>query len=249
MKNIFFLFLFAVALFPQKFNSQIQNKVGSAKFVITNQIIPENEVRINKEFFESVPAKKNIALAILYSAMLPGMGELYANNYESGKYFTIADAALVGVYFGVNTYGDWKKENYKSYAQTFGVISLANKNDDYFATIGNYKNIDQYNDEKALEQRFNEMFDKDIMNWKWQSETQRREYRGMWLSSQRAYNNLQFVVGAMLINRLVSIINAVRSVVAYNKNLAEQTSWNIYFDANPNPLAMKNFSLNFISTF
>ncbi|MCK9210251.1 MAG: hypothetical protein M0P61_05360 [Ignavibacteriaceae bacterium] len=249
MKNILFLFLFTVALFPQKFNSQIQNNFGSAKFIIADQVISKDEVKINKELFETTPAKKNVALAILYSALLPGMGELYANNYETGKYFTIADAALIGVYFGVNTYGNWKKENYKSFAQTYGGISLTEKNDDYFATIGSYKNIDQYNDEKALEQRFTEMFDKNIMNWKWETETQRREYRGMWLSSQRAYNNLQFVAGAMLINRLVSIVNAVRSVVAYNKNLAQQTSWNFYFDANPNPQAMKNFSLNFISTF
>ena len=249
MKNIFFLLLFTVVLLPQQFNSKIKTNTGATNFEFTNQVLTGNEVSPNKEFFENVPAKKNIALAILYSAILPGMGELYANNYESGKYFTIADAALIGVYFGVNTYGDWKKENYKSFAKTYGGISLDSKNDDYFSTIGNYKNIDQYNDEKALEQNFTQMYDKNIMNWKWETETQRREYRGMWLSSQRAYNNLQFVAGAMLINRLVSIINAVRSVVAYNKNISEQTSWNFYFDANPNPQAMKNFSVNFISTF
>ena len=243
MKNIFFLFLFTVPLLPQKAGDGV-----SFNFTHQFEVGKRDEVKVNKIFFETTPAKKNVALAILYSAILPGMGELYANNYESGKYYTIADAALIGAYFGVNKYGDWKKENYKSFAQTYGGISLTNKNNDYFATIGSYKNIDQYNDEKALEQRFTEMFDKNIMNWKWETETQRREYRGMWLSSQRAYNNLQFVAGAMLINRLVSIINAVRSVVAYNKNI-EQTSWNFYFDANPNPQAMKNLSLNFVSTF
>lgn len=247
MKKFVLLFLVAVSFLSQTINSQIKNQLSLSKFTFTDQNV--NETGIHKEFLEATQTKKNIALAILYSALLPGMGELYANNYQSGKYFTIADAALIGVYFGVNTYGDWKKENYKSFATTYGGISLTSKNDDYFATIGNYKNIDQYNDEKALEQRYNEMFDKNIMNWKWENETQRRQYRGMWLSSQRAYNNLQFVVGAMLINRLGSIINAVRSVVAYNKNLQQQTSWNFYFDANPNPLATKNFSLNFISSF
>ena len=247
MKKFVLLFLVAVSFLSQTINSQIKNQLSLSKFTFTDQNV--NETGIHKEFLETNPAKKNIALAILYSALLPGMGELYANNYQSGKYFTIADVALVGVYFGVNTYGDWKKENYKSFATTYGGISLTSKNDDYFATIGNYKNIDQYNDEKALEQRFTEMFDKNIMNWKWENETQRRQYRGMWLSSQRAYNNLQFVVGAMLVNRLGSIINAVRSVVAYNKNLQQQTSWNLYFDANLNPQSTKNFSLNFISTF
>ncbi|MFA6977812.1 MAG: hypothetical protein WC209_00700 [Ignavibacteriaceae bacterium] len=247
MKKFFFLILVAVSIMSRTTVSQIKDQTGSYNFSFTDQL--KSETTIHQEFFVTSPAKKNIAVAILYSALLPGMGELYADNYESGKYFTITDVALYGVYFGVNTYGDWKKENYKSFAQTYGGVASIGKNDDYFATIGNYKNIDQYNDEKALEQRFTEMFDKNIMNWKWENETQRRQYRGMWLSSQRAYNNLQFVVGAMLVNRLVSIINAVRSVVAYNKNLQQQTSWNIYFDANPNPLSSKNFSLNFISTF
>jgi len=248
MKNIFSLFLIILLLQIDISFGQSKNS-SSFQFVSGYGIQVDNPPKINKEFFETTPAKKNVGLAILYSVLLPGMGELYANNYESGKYFTITDAALIGVYFGVNSFGDWKKESYKSFAKTYGGVSPNGKNDDYFATIGNYKNIDQYNDEKALEQRFSEMFDKNNMNWKWESETQRREYRGMWLSSQRAYNNLQFVVGAMLINRLASIINAVRSVVAYNKNLEQQTSWNFYFDADPNPLAQKNFSLNFISTF
>ncbi|MDP2364552.1 MAG: hypothetical protein Q8M94_12385, partial [Ignavibacteria bacterium] len=75
MKIIFFLFLFAVSLLPQKFNSRIQDETSSAKFIFTGQSLNENEISVNKEFFEISPAKKNVALAILYSAMLPGMGE------------------------------------------------------------------------------------------------------------------------------------------------------------------------------
>ncbi len=247
MKKFVFLILAVVSILSVPSISQIKEQTSSYNFCFIDKA--NSEISIHQEFIVYTPAKKNIALAILYSALLPGMGELYADNYESGKYFTITDVALYGVYFGVNTYGDWKKENYKSFAKSYGGVITNGKNDDYFATIGNYKNIDQYNDEKALEQRYTEMFDKNSMNWKWENETQRRQYRGMWLSSQRAYNNLQFVVGAMLVNRLVSIINAVRSVVSYNKNLQQQTSWNFYFDANTNPQSPKNISLNFISTF
>jgi hypothetical protein len=41
----------------------------------------------------------------------------------------------------------------------------------------------------------------------------------MWVASQQANNNLRFVIGAMLLNRLVSVVNAVRSVTAYNRSL------------------------------
>lgn len=247
MKKYVFLFLVSVSILSQTVNSQIKDQTVFNNFTFADQA--KGETTIHREFLVNTLVKKNIALAILYSALLPGMGELYADNYESGKYFTITDVSLVGVYFGVNAYGYWQKENYKSFAKTYGGVTSDGKNDDYFAAIGNYKNIDQYNDEKALAQRFNEMFDKSVMNWKWENETQRRQYRGMWISSQHAYNNLQFVVGGMLVNRLVSIINAVRSVVAYNKNQAQQTGWNFYIETNPNPLSTKNVSLNFTSTF
>ena len=62
------------------------------------------------------PKKKNTGLAIVYSLLLPGMGELYAESYESGKYFTIAEGALWGTYIGINTYGNWQKDRYKSFA-------------------------------------------------------------------------------------------------------------------------------------
>ena len=50
--------------------------------------------------------KKKTGLAIIYSLLLPGMGELYAGDYSSGKYFTIADGVLWGTLIGVNAYAN-----------------------------------------------------------------------------------------------------------------------------------------------
>jgi hypothetical protein len=37
------------------------------------------------------------------------MGELYAESYTSGKYFTIAEGALWGVFIGMNSYANWQR--------------------------------------------------------------------------------------------------------------------------------------------
>jgi len=62
--------------------------------------------------------------------------------------------------------------------------------------------------------------------WKWTSED-RKAYRSMWVSSEQSFNNLRFVVGALIINRIASVINAVRLVSAYNRKQAEDLSWKI----------------------
>lgn len=193
--------------------------------------------------------KKNPALAILYSMLIPGMGELYANNYESGKYFTITDGILWGIFAGFNIYGHWKENDYKSFAQSKGGVNLEGKDSDYFATIGIYINIDEYNRKKELSRDFYNVYDPQRDFWKWSSEEQRKEYRQLWLSSEQAYNNVRFAVGALILNRLISAVNAIRLVNAYNKNLSTEMGWNLNFSVVNNPGLPSLLTLNFYRSF
>lgn len=194
-----------------------------------------------------VGSKKNAGIAIIYSLLLPGMGELYAGNYSSGKYFTIAEGSLWLTYIGINSYGGWQQDRYKSLAASKGGVNVAGKNSDYFATISEYVSIDEYNDEQALNRNFEEMYDVKEYYWNWQNPDDRKSYRSMWVSSEQAYNNLRFVIGGLILNRVISAINAVRSVSAYNKRISE-TSWNISIGYNPdalNPGLRINFHTGF----
>jgi len=152
---------------------------------IRNSAINQNELKFN---LQTDVKKKNAGLAILYSLLLPGMGELYAESYSNGKYFTIAEAALWGMYLGINSYGNWQKDRYISFAASNGGVNTDGKNDKYFATISEYLDIDQYNNTKALERRFDEMYNSTAYNWKWTDEDRKR-YRNMWVSSEQAFNN------------------------------------------------------------
>lgn len=194
------------------------------------------------------PKKKNTGLAIVYSLLLPGMGELYAESYESGKYFTIAEGALWGTYIGINTYGNWQKDRYKSFAVANGNVNPQGKDDEYFATISEYVSIEQYNNEKALERNFIDMLDENKYYWKWTSED-RKTYRSMWVSSEQSFNNLRFVVGALIINRIASAINAVRLVSAFNRRQAEELSWNISAGVENSINLPNHFTINFQKSF
>ena len=171
--------------------------------------------------------KKNPGLAIIYSLLLPGMGELYADGYSSGKYFTIAEGTLWGIFIGMNTYANWQKDRYIAYAVSNGGINSSGKNADFYATIADYSNINEYNDEQALNRDFSAMYNAETQYWSWPTTEQRKTYRGMWTSSEQTFNDIRFVVGALIVNRIASAINAVRLVSAYNKNLDNELSWNV----------------------
>ncbi len=194
-------------------------------------------------------SKKNPGLAIIYSLLLPGMGELYAENYSSGKYFTIAEGALWATFIGMNVYGNWQENRYKTYAQTYAGINPEGKDEDFYATIGLYTSIETYNNEKALERRYDEMLSEQKFFWKWNSTEERKTYRSMWTSSEQTFNDVRFVVGAMLVNRLISAINAVRLVSNYNSELEKEVSWNVSFGLDRTILNEEVFKINFQTSF
>lgn len=193
--------------------------------------------------------KKSPALAILYSMILPGMGELYAGDYSTGKYFTIADGLLWGVFTGITIYGNNKEDDYKAFATAFGGIDISGKDDEYFANIGIYENIDEYNKEKELNREFEEVYNETTHYWNWDDNDQRKEYRSLWTSSENAKNNVRFAVGALILNRIVSSIFAVRAVAAHNRQEKEKLSWNMSFGANENPILPAQLNMKFRYNF
>lgn len=238
-KFIIILFAVITVSFPQN-TLKLKNDADNIKFSANKISLPSNG---------TVSGKKNAGLAIIYSLLLPGMGELYAGNYSSGKYFTAAEGLLWISYIGMNTYAGWKKDDYKSLAVKNAGITTSGKDETFYSTIGDYENIDQYNNEKTLENNFSEMYDAHKYYWKWNSTNDRKNYRDLWVKSEQAYNDVRFIVGAMIINRLVSAINAVRLVSKYNKNISNELSWNLTTNLSYAEDYTPQINLNFQTSF
>lgn len=218
---------------------QIKNKIDLQDDMIAAQ---------DNLLMQTANEKKSPGVAILYSLLLPGMGELYADGYGSGMYFTIADALAWGALAGMNIYGNWKEDSYRSFAVSQGGANLEGKDDKYFADLGNYPDIYEYNNEQKLNRNFEEMYDVETHYWKWESTEERREYRNLWSSSETAFNNVRFAVGALIVNRIVSAINAVRLVSAYNKRV-DEISWNLSVGMSNHQNLPTSLNLNFTTRF
>jgi len=242
MKNIFVLVLMNVSIL---FSQGTQNSsLEELRYEFTQNISIEDEKEMQYK-----DQKKKTGLAIIYSALLPGMGELYAGGYSSGKYFTIADGILWGGLIGATAYANNQEENYKSFAATNGGADPNGKDAKYFGNIGNYIDIYQYNYRQELDRNFEDVYDSETHYWKWSNQEQRSEYREMWKSSETAYNNTRFIVGALILNRIASVINAIRLVNAHNKNLKKELGWEVSFNYSNTITHPNNLSMNFITTF
>lgn len=209
MKKMYVILLLSFSLFGQSskalFHEDFMNRI---------QLEKNDEIKLTAD-----PVKKSPFLGAVYSFLLPGMGELYSGDYGTGKYFTIAEAFIWGGFAGFSMYGDWQKENYIAYAASTGGVTTDGKDEEFFARIGEYPSVFEYNRISRLNRDFDETYDEQVYFWDWKTDAARKEYRNTWVSSEQAYNNVRFAVGAMIINRIVSIINAVRHVNSFNRSI------------------------------
>ena len=76
----------------------------------------ENESEFQLETFKEKGQFKSPGKALLYSGVLPGMGQAYMGNWLRGLIFVGLDAAAIGTWYSNNTLAEDKKKDYSYYA-------------------------------------------------------------------------------------------------------------------------------------
>ncbi|MCI0449442.1 MAG: hypothetical protein L0Y79_06615 [Chlorobi bacterium] len=171
--------------------------------------------------------KKSPGLAFIYGLLIPGMGHVYADRFETGKYFMISEAAIWLTYAAFSIYGNWLIDDAYDYAVLHAGISLGDKDrdDNFFVDIANYNSVDEYNDEKLRFGEYDKLYFPELgYGFYWDSEENRRIYREDKIAGDRTLNDRLFVVGAVLINHLISGISAVFAANSYNDELKKKSS-------------------------
>jgi hypothetical protein len=173
-------------------------------------------------------SEKSVALAGLYSFLLPGMGELYVGSYNTGKYFTAAEGLLWVTLIGFQSYGNWVQDDARDYAAQHAGIAIAGRSDQYFVDIGDYQTVREYNEDMLRKRNIVKLYDERYpIGWNWDSKTNREHYRDLRVASDQAFNNVSFAIAAIGVNHLISAVNAVLVARAHNKNLEQVGSIDI----------------------
>jgi hypothetical protein len=178
------------------------------------------------DLLQSAPEQKSVFRAVVYSLALPGLGELYAGGFDRGKYFLIAESGLWLTFTSFELYGHWLQNDARAFAASHASASIDGKDDQFFVNVGNFTNVYEYNEKKLRDRDVADLYDPNgSFFWQWDNDQSRMRFRDLRVKSDNVFNNVRFVVGAIIVNHIASAINAARAAINKNKELA--SDWQI----------------------
>ncbi|RLC56414.1 MAG: hypothetical protein DRH89_05720 [Candidatus Cloacimonadota bacterium] len=188
----------------------------------------------------------SVKKAMLYSLIVPGMGEMYTQNYSKGAMFLAAETAIIFSYFRMQSERDWAINSYKQYA--FSVVGVPKNMDDaYYQLIQNYISSEEYNDDIIRDARnyfliyltdpegYEAYLEAHLIpeenSWRWDNNNEWYKYINLRLKKQdyEIYSNFAFA--AAILNRIVSVIDSAMEVKKLNRSgqylgkLSVQPDW------------------------
>lgn len=168
--------------------------------------------------------KKSVGKAFLMSLIIPGAGEYYAGETSFTKFFLGMEVLGWGaLLLNVNLYSSLRND-FKNYAVLHAGVQDRKNADKYWGDIGKFDDIFSYNIQRKRDRALNEVYTENTANyWSWDSKENRVYYDRKRLDASEIKDREIFFITGLLLNHLVSAINAVRLARRYNKNLAYQT--------------------------
>lgn len=151
------------------------------------------------------------AKAFFFSFLLPGMGERYAGSRKMMRIFLATEGLLWATFASCRIYGNWKRNDYRQFAASHAGVDINGKDHEYFVNIENFNSIQDYNVFKLQQRLLNELYPETAEYfWEWDSENSRESFEDIRLASDAAYSSSHFVLACVLLNHLVSGIDAIR---------------------------------------
>lgn len=163
---------------------------------------------------------KSPGLAVVASLMVPGLGELYAGRYDVGKYSTIAEASLWVFYTIFEVHSDQVRSDAVNYAKINAGAQVSGKPDDFFVNIGNFLNTQDYNNQKIQAGNYDLIYNSSSYQWQWQSDADRAKFKNLRIEADQFLNYGRYTAAVIVLNHLISAINAARLVAGVNASAA-----------------------------
>lgn len=165
------------------------------------------------------------AKAVLYSLLLPGLGDYKLGNKGRATAFFAAEGVIWISYAAFDTQGHQRETDYEQLAVQFAGVSRTGHSDDFYAKVREFNNSDDYEADvklagrqaatgipdlsaNALESYFVDNRVSDFEPWRWQSLDKRLQYSEVRSSSKTSYRRADYMLAAAVANRVVSAIVA-----------------------------------------
>lgn len=170
---------------------------------------------------------KSVILAAALSLMFPGMGELYAGSFDRGKYHLATDGVLWLGYYGMTSYSDWLMDDARGFAIQHAGAIMYGKDKKFEVNIGNFINTHEYNEAKLRNREFNMIYTGSEFQWDWGSDDNRAKFKSLRIRSDEYFENAKFIIGALVVNRLISAFSAGSAAAKRNQDNQQNQGWSI----------------------
>lgn len=148
------------------------------------------------------------------SLLVPGLGQMRNGQRGKGLIMLGVEAAIWGTYAGFHRHAGTLSDDYEAWASIYAGVP-SGQSDSFYQTLGRYDSSDDWYDSRRREARA--FGDPDPVapgpaeQWQWRSEQARRDYQLLRADADRAYNRRDRMVLFAVINRAISMFDAVRN--------------------------------------
>ena len=151
--------------------------------------------------------------AFFLSLLIPGAGQVYVGEKGWAKAFLLSEGMLWLGYAGFREYESWGENDYRVFASVHAGVDPKGKDAAFFDDVGFYDSVYARNRVTRWEEgsRIPLYAEQPRAAWEWDSEASRRKFRSLRSSSIRADRRALYVVGAIMLNHVMSAIHAARS--------------------------------------
>ena len=175
--------------------------------------------------------------AMLYSLLLPGLGQQAAGRQERARVFYAIEAGIWTSFAIFTIQGNEQQDRYIEYAEFTAGADGSGKDDEYWRTLARYERSDPgpgsanefirrqaralYPGDRAAQEAYfadNGYFENET--WDWQNADNMARYQNLRSQSLDSYDKAEFSIFAAIANRVVSVIDAARVATDANRATA-----------------------------
>jgi len=159
--------------------------------------------------------------AALLSLIIPGAGEYYAGKSNFLAFFLTTEIIAWSSLIANNLYYKHLVNEYKIFAvQHAGFAPGVARDDRFWTDIGKYDDIFAFNARRERERYFEDLYPvTPETRWRWDGKDNRLKYDAKRLHANDIDNRRVYFQLAVVLNHLISGINAIRIARKHNKQL------------------------------
>lgn len=161
--------------------------------------------------------------AVLYSLLLPGLGDWKMGNRNRAATFFAVEGVIWASFVAFEVQGHNLEDDYQNLAVQFAGVTSTGHSDEFYATIRDYDTAEEYEAVVKTDGRFTPPYDigseamdqyfidnrvADYEPWLWESTDRRIQYSEVRSASKTAYRRADYMIAAAAANRVVSAVFA-----------------------------------------